>query len=151
MTDLSQFPEELHELLTIIRESPITDRNEILLDYSDRFEGVPEHIATRPYPESHRVVECESDVYVFTEQGKNNGINFYIAVENPQGVSSRALSAVLKESFDGKDLQKIESIPETLIFELFGRNVSMGKGAGMMGIIKLLKYFARQQQQQSSE
>lgn len=148
MTDLSQYPEELHELLEIIRESPITDRNEILLDYSDRFEGVPEHIATRPYPESHRVVECESDVFVFTERGDNDVVNFYIAVENPQGVSSRALSAILSENLNGVPLAKIESIPETLVFELFGRNVSMGKGAGMMGIIKLLKYFARQSQSQ---
>ncbi len=144
MTDLSQYPEELHEILEIINESSTSERHELLLDYSDRFQGVPEHIATRPYPESHRVVECESDVYVFTEKADNGGINFYIAVENPQGVSSRALSAILSESFNGASLETIERIPETLVFELFGRNVSMGKGAGMMGIIRLLKHFARQ-------
>ena len=143
MSDLSRFPEELHEILEIFEESPISDQHEMLLDYSDRFEEVPEHIATRPFSESNRVVQCESEAYVFTEKGENDTINFYFAVENPQGVSARALASILQSTLQGVSIDTIETLPEDFVFKLFGRGVSMGKGAGLMGIISLLKHFAR--------
>lgn len=148
MSDLSRFPEALHEILEIFEESPISDQHEILLDYSDRFQDVPERIATRPYPEENRVPQCESEAYVFTEVGENGGINFYYAVENPQGVSAKALAAILQETLQGADQATIESLPEDFVYKLFGPNVSMGKGAGLMGMISLLKYYARKQHNQ---
>ena len=147
MSDYSDYPQALHEILEIIDESSQSDRHEILLDYSDRFEEVPATIATRPFPEINRVKQCESEAYVFAESGEDDGINFYFAVENPQGVSARALSAILQETLQGASLEDIEKLPEIFVYKLFGRGVSMGKGAGLMGIISLLKYFARQTQQ----
>lgn len=148
MPDLTRYPEQLHEILEIFAESPVSDKHEMLLDYSDRFDDVPERIAARPFPESHRVPQCESEVYVFTEAQENNKINFYFAVENPQGVSAKALAAILQESLQGADLDSIQKLPEDFIYELFGRSVAMGKGAGLMGMISLLKHFARKQKSQ---
>jgi cysteine desulfuration protein SufE len=146
MPDYNRYPEQLHEILEIFEESPVSDQHEMLLDFSDRFEDVPERIATRPFPEEHRVPACESEAFVFTEPGENGNVNFYFAVENPQGVSAKALAAILQEALQGADLDSIERVPEDFIYELFGRSVAMGKGAGLMGMISLLKHFARKQQ-----
>lgn len=144
MSDLSNYPAALREILEIIEESSKTERNEILLDYSDRFIEVPEHIATRPFPAENRVQHCESQAYVFVEPVDDQHLNFYFAVENPQGVSARALSAILQESLSGTDIDSILEIPTEVVYRLFGRNISMGKGQGLMGMVALLKHFAKQ-------
>jgi sulfur transfer protein SufE len=144
MADLSDYPEELREILEIVEEVDISERNEMLIDYSDRFSEVPEHIAKRPFPEENRVQRCESEAYVFAEPTDNNRLNLYFAVENPQGVSARALSAILQETLSGKPIDDILSVPSDLVTRLFGRNISMGKGEGLLGIVSLIKYFAKQ-------
>ena len=66
MSDHDQMPEALREVLEAFAESP-ADRNAMLIEYSDQFRGVPERIATRPFPLSNQVPHCESDTYVFVE------------------------------------------------------------------------------------
>lgn len=149
MPDYSDYPPALHEILEIIDESPVSDVHEMLLDYSDRFEDVPSSIATRPFPESNRVPQCESEAFVFTEQTADGGVNFYYAVENPQGVSARALASILQETMQGAPINDIANIPEQFVYKLFGRGVSMGKGAGLMGMISLLKHFAHKTSKQT--
>lgn len=144
MAELKEYPEALREILEIVEEVSISERNEMLIDYSDRFKEVPEHIAKRPFPEINRVQRCESEAYVFAEPVDDNRLNLYFAVENPQGVSARALSAILQESLSGKPIDDILSIPTDLVTRLFGRNISMGKGEGLLGIVSLMKYFAKQ-------
>ena len=40
------------------------DRTDLLLSYADQFKEVPASIATRPFPKSHQIPQCESDAYV---------------------------------------------------------------------------------------
>lgn len=144
MADLSDYPEALRDILETFAEVEEYERHEILLDYSDRFQEVPPPIAERPFPEINRVQRCESEAYVFVEKTEDNRINFYFAVENPQGVSARALGAILHESLSGSTAEQIERIPNDIVIRLFGPRISMGKGEGLLGMVSLLKYFVKQ-------
>lgn len=54
MNDFSRYPERLRDVLEAFAENP-ADRNQMLIEYSDQFEGVPERIARRPYPQANQV------------------------------------------------------------------------------------------------
>jgi sulfur transfer protein SufE len=140
---MSSLPPNLQDVFADLEMVGESGRQMYLIDYSDRFEDVPSHVAQRPYPEEHHVKECESDAYVFYEKRPDGRLNFHFAVENPQGVSARAFSKILKETVDGQPLELIEALPEDLVQRLFGRGISMGKGMGLMGILNMVKYFAR--------
>ena len=148
MADFSKYPEKLREVLEIFVDNP-GDRNAMLVEYSDQFEGVPERIATRPYPHEHQVPHCESDSYVFVEalkpqHGPATPLKYYFAVENPFGVSARALSAILDQTLSELPARDIAAMPiDDLVTTLFGRNVSMGKGQGLLSIASMVKAFAQ--------
>ncbi|MGQ9816117.1 MAG: hypothetical protein ACUVR3_13390, partial [Candidatus Roseilinea sp.] len=82
MSRFEQYPEKLREVLEIFAENP-ADRNAMLIDYSDQFEGVPESIARRPYPKENHVPHFESESNVFVEALDGNSLKFHIYVENP--------------------------------------------------------------------
>ena len=148
MSDHDQMPEALREVLEAFAESP-ADRNAMLIEYSDQFRGVPERIATRPYPLTNQVPHCESDTYVFVEpleDAADPRLQFFFAVENPFGVSARALSAILDQTVNGLPSSVIAGMPiDDLVPTLFGRNVSMGKGQGLLSIASVVKALARNQ------
>ena len=148
MSDFAKYPEALRDVLLAFQDNP-NDRNAMLIEYSDQFQGVPENIASHPYPEEHRVPHCESESYVFVEplpkdaNGKTP-LKFHYAVENPFGVSARALSAILNSTIDGMPADEIASMPiDDIVTTLFGKNISMGKGQGLMGIAAMTKAFAQ--------
>lgn len=144
MSDLSKYPEKLREILEIFDEVSESERIEVLLDYSDRFVEVPKSLAVRPFAEENRVQRCESEAYVFTEPlAEGNTLKFHFAVENPQGVSAKALGAILQESLSGGSVEDILSVPEDIVIKMFGKRISMGKGEGLMGMVSLLKYYAK--------
>ncbi|PJF48804.1 MAG: hypothetical protein D6709_04525 [Chloroflexi bacterium] len=148
MADLSRYPEKLREVLEIFAANP-GERNHMLIEYSDQFQGVPERIAKRPYPQSNQVPHCESDSYVFVEPiGDSAGgpprLKFYFAVENPFGVSARALSAILDSTISGLPADEIANMPiEDIVPTLFGKNISMGKGQGLLSIAAVVKRLAQ--------
>lgn len=149
MPDFSQYPEALREVLTIFAENP-ADRSQMLVEYSDQFTGVPERVAQRPYPEENRVPHCESEAYVFVEPLDDPAttpsprLKFYFAVENPFGVSARALCAILDSTLSGLPAHVIAAMPiDDLVTTLFGKNISMGKGQGLLSIAAVVKHLAR--------
>ena len=148
MNDFSRYPERLRDVLEAFAENP-ADRNQMLIEYSDQFEGVPERIARRPYPQANQVPHCESDAYVFVEPlpdkaGGPPRLKFYFAVENPFGVSARALSAILDATLSGLPADVIANMPiEDIVPTLFGKNISMGKGQGLLSIAAVVKRLAQ--------
>jgi cysteine desulfuration protein SufE len=148
MSDFAAYPEKLREVLEIFRDNP-TERNPMLVEYSDQFQGVPERVATRPYPHSHQVPHCESDSYVFVEpvgaeRGADTELQFFYAVENPFGVSARSLCAILEQTINGLPAKAIATMPiDDLVPTLFGKNISMGKGQGLLSIASVVKVLAQ--------
>jgi len=145
MSDFSTYPEKLREVLETFRDNP-ADRNAMLIDFSDMFVEVPATIATRPFPKEANVPHCESDTYVFVEplSGPNHPLHFHFAVENPFGVSARALCAVLDQTINGLPAREIAEMPiDNLVPTLFTRNISMGKGQGLLSIASVVKTLAQ--------
>ncbi|MBX7214304.1 MAG: SufE family protein [Thermoflexales bacterium] len=148
MSRFQAYPPALREVLEIFAENP-ADRNTMLIDYSDQFVSVPERIATRPFPESQRVPHCESESFVFVEalsKDEDPTLRFHFAVENPFGVSARALCAIFDQTLNGQGLRasQIAALPiDDVVPTFFGANVSMGKGQGLTGIAAVMKTLAR--------
>lgn len=116
-------------------------RFESLIELAERFKPVDDRIATRPFSVEHRVPGCESEAYAWAENTPG-GLKFHFAVENPQGVSAKALAVVLDENLSGQPLAEIRAVNADLVYTLFGRGLSMGKGQGLMGMVQMVKALA---------
>ncbi len=145
MADTDRFPQKLRELLGTLEgiQDP-EERSLILVSYADRFREVPTHIATRPFPEDHRAPACESEAYVWAEPRPDGTLKFFFAVENPSGISARALAAILDATLSGAPPAEIAAVPDDLAERIFRQNISMGKGMGLMGIVRLVKLLAKE-------
>ncbi len=148
---MPKYPEKLQELLDDFEF--IEDRSEraaYLIELADKFEEVPERIATRPFPEENHVQRCESDAYVWAEEQPDNTLKFHFAVENPQGISAKAMSVILDEAASGAPLEQVAAIPCDVVFDFFGKDISMGKGQGLMGIVSMVQQAARERLKRAS-
>ncbi|HET9767206.1 MAG TPA: SufE family protein [Thermoanaerobaculia bacterium] len=143
-------PPRLQEHLELVELLPDrADRIQYLISQADRFREVPAEVATRPFPESHRVPQCESEAYVWATPrpgGPEGTLDFHFAVENPQGIAAKALAAILADSLPGEPLSTITAIPGDVVYSLFGRELSMGKNLGLLGMLQMCQAFARRQQ-----
>jgi cysteine desulfuration protein SufE len=119
------------------------DRTNLLLDYADQFREVPPDVATRPFPESHHVPQCESDAYVWAIKHPDGTLKFYFAVENPSGVSARALATILDRTLSGLPATDIATVDCGIVERIFRRNISMGKGMGLMAMVDAVRLLAK--------
>lgn len=122
------------------------ERIQALIDLANQWHGVPTDVASRPYPPEHQVLGCESEVYVFATNSPNGGIDFHVAVENPQGMSAMAMAALLTQNLNGLTADDIRAVDENIVYEVFGRELSMGKSMGLMGMVRLMKALAARPQ-----
>lgn len=139
-------PKKLDEILSDF--ASITDRrerSEMLIEYGDQFNEVPPEIAMRPFPEEHRVQACESEAYVWVKPQDDGTMKYYFAVENPQGLSAKALAAILEQTLSGAPVDQILEVEPTIVFDLFGKDLSMGKGAGLTSMVSLVKALTREE------
>ncbi len=142
-------PETLNRVLQDF--SLITDREErsaYLIELADQFQPVPARIAMPPYPEDHRVPFCESEAYVWAEDRPDGTLKFHFAVENPQGLSAKAMAAILDQTLSGQPLEQVAQVSDEIVLAIFGRNISMGKGQGLMGIVAMVREAARWRQRE---
>ena len=145
-------PDYPHTLAELIEDfESITDRRErqeMLIETADRFNDgtrVPPEVATRPYPEDHRVPACESEAFVWAVENPDGTQKFYFDVLNPQGLSAMAMGVILDETLSGQPPEQVAQIPMDMVFQIFGHEISMGKGQGIMGMIAMVQAMARQQ------
>lgn len=141
-------PAKLEEVLEDF--SFITDRNERaawLIDSADRFDEarVAPEVATPPYDEAQRVLGCESDAFVWALPDDGGNLRFRFDVLNPQGLSAMALAVILDDCCSGAPLEQVAQIPQDIVLQIFGREVSMGKGQGLMGLVTSVTHAAQQE------
>ncbi len=136
-------PERLDELVREVQSLDRTDRAETLIDYADRFVEVPPEVAIRPFPESQRAPRCESDAYVWVTDRPDGTLQLYFAVENPQGISAKAWAVILDETLSGLPAEQIARVPGDIVFDIFGKDLSMGKGQGLLGMLEVVHHEAR--------
>lgn len=138
-------PARLEELLGDL--DLLADRSEridALIGIAGRFHDVPERIARRPFADQHKVPACESQAYVFAEPRADGTLDFHFAVENPQGISAKALAVILGETLSGAPLREIADLDGDVVYRIFGRELSMGKSMGLMGMVSMVAHTAQQ-------
>jgi cysteine desulfuration protein SufE len=141
---MQDMPQKLKDLLETFEMFPDpSDRTAMLLSYSDRFREVPKEVATRPFPASHQVPQCESDAYVWALKQPDGTLKLYFAVENPSGVSARALAAILDRTLSGLPPSDIARVTPDIVERIFRQNISMGKGIGLMSMVQAVQALAK--------
>jgi len=144
-------PTKLADLLAAFEL--VADREEriaLLIDLAGRFHEVPPAVATRPFAEERRVPGCESEAYVWSTPAEGGGLDFHFAVENPQGISAKAMAVVLGDTLSGAPLAEIAEVPDDLPVRFFGRELSMGKNMGLSGMVAAVRREAREAAASSS-
>jgi cysteine desulfuration protein SufE len=143
MSDLA-LPPRLQDLLAAFEMfSDPADRTSMLLSYADQFKEVPPEIARRPFPQSHQVPQCESDAYVWANRRDDGTLQLYFAVENPSGVSAKALAAILDRTLSGLPASEIARVSPDIVERIFRQNISMGKGMGLMSMVQAVQALAK--------
>ena len=138
-------PAKLQQVLDTFEMFPDTaDRTNMLLSYADQFREVPPEIASRPFDRSHQVPQCESDAYVWALKQPDGTLTLHFAVENPSGVSAKALAAILQKSLSGLRAEEIAQVDCSIVERIFRQNISMGKGMGLMAMVNAVQALARQ-------
>lgn len=139
------YPPRLAELVDTLALLPDRlARIDLLIDVADRFRDVPERIARRPFPKDHQVPACESEAYLWAEKTDGDRLKFHFAVENPHGISAKAMAVILDESLSGAPLRDIVELSSDVVYDVFGRELSMGKSMGLMGMVAMVQNSARQ-------
>jgi cysteine desulfuration protein SufE len=118
-------------------------RAEMLIEYADAFEPVAPEVASPPYPETSRAPRCESEAFVFATDRPDGTLDYAFAVENPQGLSAKAWAVLLDEALSGQPLEQVARVPQDVVFDVFGRDLSMGKGQGLIGMLEVVQHEAR--------
>ncbi len=136
-------PAPLKELLEDFAFVDRPERMELLIEFADEFEDVPEDVAARPFPEANHVTRCESQAYVFPRENPDGTLKYYFAVENPQGLSAKAWAVIMDRTLSGQPLEQVAAIDAEVIFKIFGKELSMGKGQGLMGMLDHVTFAAK--------
>ena len=118
------------------------DRTNLLLGYADQFKDVPKEVATRPFGREHLVPHCESEAYVWALRQPDGTLRLHFAVENPSGVSAKALAAILDRTLSGLPASEIATVTPDIVERIFRQNISMGKGLGLMSMVQAVRSFA---------
>ena len=141
---MPEYPEKLQTLLDVFAGVTEThERTQLLLDYAKRFQEVPAAVATRPFARNHLVPHCESEAYVWVVANPDGTLALHFAVENPSGVSAKALAAILQKTLSGLPAADVAKVDPEIVERLFRQNISMGKGMGLMSMVAAVQALAR--------
>ena len=142
---------KLQALLDLFAEYPDqAERTQLLLEYADKFREVPPAVASRPFDRSALVPHCESEAYVWAVPNDDGTLKLHFAVENPSGVSAKALAAILDRTLSGLPAAEIGNVDPEIVEKIFRQNISMGKGMGLMSMVQRVQALARRFAQEKS-
>ena len=140
MIIMDNYPPKLKEFLENISTiKDETQKIELLVDYADKYKNPAQEIKQPPYPAFCKVPFCESGVYVFTVIQDDNTPKFYFIIENPQGISAKALAVILDRTLSGQPPEQILKVDPGIVYQIFGEHLSMGKNLGLTGMVFTLQ------------
>lgn len=141
---MSAYPDRLQALLDVFAGVIDThERTQLLIDFARRFKDVPPDVATRPFGDDHLVKHCESEAYAWAVPNADGTLKLHFAVENPSGVSAKALAAILDKALSGLPAAEIAKVDPEIVEKLFRQNISMGKGMGLMSMVLTVQALAK--------
>jgi cysteine desulfuration protein SufE len=137
-------PAKLQDVLDLFAtfDDP-SDRTNLLLSYADQFREVPPAVATRPFGREHLVPHCESEAYAWAMKQPDGTLKLHFAVENPSGISAKALAAILDRSLSGLPPAQVAEVTPDIVEAIFRQNISMGKGMGLMSMVQAVRSLAK--------
>ncbi|OLS22428.1 MAG: hypothetical protein HeimC2_29550 [Candidatus Heimdallarchaeota archaeon LC_2] len=140
---MDDYPSKLKELIEEFKliESR-NDRMDMLIYYSEEFKEVSDKISSRPYPEENRVPSCESGAFIFSELDHDGKIHFHFAVDNPQGISAKAMAVIIDKTVSGESPEAVSKLREEIVYDFFGKNLSMGRNMGLTSMIVVIRNHA---------
>ena len=142
---MSDYPGRLGEAIEALSlAADPADRADLLLSFADRFREVPPEVARRPFPEINRVPACESEAFAWGVLQDDGTLALHFAVENPSGVSAKALAVILDRGLSGLPPSEIARVSPDIVYDIFRRDISMGKGMGLMSMVRAVQVIARQ-------
>ena len=141
---MSTYPEPLQDLLDTFAtfEDP-SERAQVLISFADAFSPVPPEVATRPFGKDHLIPACESEAYVWALLQPDGKMRLYFAVENPSGISAKAMAVMLTKTLSGLTPAEIATVSPEIVERLFRQNISMGKGMGLMSMVGAVRTLAQ--------
>jgi len=136
-------PAKLQDVIdTFAMFSDPADRTNLLLSYADQFREVPPTVAEPPFDQGHQVPYCESEAYAWAVKNPDGTLKLHFAVENPSGISARALATILDKTLSGLPPKDIATISPDIVEQIFRQNISMGKGMGLMSMVQAVRALA---------
>lgn len=142
MSDTAARLQDLHETLEMFSDPGA--RADLLIGFSDGFKEVPPEVATRPFPRSHQVPQCESEAYVWALLQADRTLKLHFAVENPSGISARALAVILDRIYSNQPVEDVLTLDPGIVEQVFRQNISMGKGLGLKSMVLAVQALARE-------
>lgn len=143
---MPDYPARLQTLLDVFAGvTDVHERTQLLIDFARKFKEVPPEVATRPFAPDHLVKHCESEAYAWAVPNGDGTLKLHFAVENPSGVSAKALAAILDKALSGLTPAEIATVEPEIVERLFRQNISMGKGMGLMSMVQTVAALARRQ------
>jgi cysteine desulfuration protein SufE len=61
-----------------------------------------------------------------------------------------ALAAILSKTLSGASLDEVAAVPSDMIYGIFGRELSLGKSLGLMGMVNMVRAAAQAQLRQAA-
>ena len=95
-----------------------------------------------PSPKDHLVPPCESEAYVWAVLRPDGKMELHFAVENPSGISAKAMATMLTKTLSGLTPAEIATVSPEIVERLFRQNISMGKGMGLMSMVGAVRTLA---------
>ena len=142
---VDSIPSELQEILALVEgANDYEEKCDLLIEFAGTFKPCDPNKYSYPYNKDHQVPGCESEVYLWVNKRDGGTFTFDVIVENPQGISAKALAQILIEGLRNSSADEIQAVPEDIVYRIFGSSLSMGKGQGLMGMIRLLKHLVKQ-------
>ena len=62
-----------------------------------------------------------------------------------------ALATILGDSLSGVSPDEVIAVPADVVYRIFGRELSMGKSLGLMGMVNMVRAAAMQQLQRGAQ
>jgi len=104
--------------------------------------SIPWSRAAHPEDGTFKSAEELRKIYV-DEKGLSETDDIIFAVENPQGISAKALAVILDEGLSGEPPETIAGVSPDIVTTIFDRELSMGKSLGLMGMVHMALSLAR--------
>jgi cysteine desulfuration protein SufE len=141
---MSDYPARLADLLDTLQAfTDPADRASLLVSFADQFREVPPEVASRPFGKAHQIPQCESDAYAWAVERPDGALTLHFAVENPSGISAKALAVILDKTLSGLPASEIAKVSPDIVEQIFRQNISMGKGLGLMSMVLAVQTLAR--------